>query len=385
VKTPPGRRSSARRRKSSTPGTAWTREITGYPVTVAQNALDRVGAIVSGAAAGLRYVIITDHTVRDLYGARVAASFGASDVSVLAIPAGEAQKTRDTWGRLTDQLLSAGHGRDSVIVALGGGVVGDLAGFVAATFMRGIPFVQVPTTLLAMIDASIGGKTGVDTTNGKNLVGAFHRPAAVVIDPLVLSTLPPREMRAGLAEAIKHGVIADDSYFAAIERAVPAIAATPPDFATIHDLIVRSIEIKGEVVERDEREAGLRKVLNFGHTIGHAVETLSGYSFLHGECIALGMALEAEVGERAGITAKGTADGIRRVLRAATLPVDRPRHMEPQRIIEVARGDKKARAGMIELAIPLALGRMAGEDSGWTIRIGEGLITEVLEECAEAG
>lgn len=364
--------------------TTWTRDVTGYPVTVAPDALERVAAISAEATSAHRFAIITDETVRDLYATRLAGTFVQSEVAVLAVPPGETHKTRESWARLTDQLLALGHGRDSALIAVGGGVVGDLAGFVAATFMRGIPFVQVPTTLLAMIDASIGGKTAVDTPHGKNLVGAFHRPAAVIADPTVLATLPPRELRAGLAEAIKHGVIADAAYFAHIRDALPALLA-PGGHATTYmaELIIRSIELKAAIVERDEREGGLRKILNFGHTLGHAIEALGNYQLLHGESISIGMALEAEVGERAGISARGTADAVRHVLDTAGLPSVRPRFLDPDRIIEVARGDKKTRAGSIELAIPLSVGKMAAEETGWTARIGEELIREVLDECAE--
>jgi 3-dehydroquinate synthase len=364
--------------------TTWMREVTGYPVTVAPGARRNVAALAAKATTAYRFAIITDETVRDLYAKEIAATFAPAEPLLLAIPSGEMYKTRESWARLTDQLLASGYGRDSAIIAIGGGVVGDLAGFVAATFMRGIPFIQVPTTLLAMIDASIGGKTGVDTQHGKNLVGAFHRPAAVIVDPTVLATLPPRELRAGLAEAIKHGVIADGAYLERIEKAVPTLLA--PDghaSAAMIELIIRSIEVKAGIVERDEHEGGLRKVLNFGHTLGHAVESLGGYELLHGEAISIGMALEAEVGERAGISARGTADAVRKVLEVAGLPSLRPLGLDPERLIEVARGDKKTRAGSIELAVPLEIGAMAGENTGWAARIGEELIQEVLEECAE--
>ena len=371
-------------RGADTRRTTWTRDVTGYPVTVAPDSLSRVAAIAAAATPAHRFAIITDETVRDLYATRVAETFAPSDVAVLTVPAGETNKTRESWSRLTDELLRLGHGRDSAIIALGGGVVGDLAGFVAATYMRGIPFIQVPTTLLAMIDASIGGKTGVETPHGKNLVGAFHRPVAVIADPTALATLPARELKAGLAEAIKHGVIADAKYFAQIRDSLQSLIA-PGGHATsrMTELIIRSIELKASVVERDEQEGGLRKTLNFGHTIGHAVEALGNYRLLHGEAISIGMALEAEVGERAGISERGTADAIREVLTAAGLPSARPRELDPAQIIETARGDKKTRAGSIEFAIPLGIGRMAAEETGWTARIGEELMREVLEECVD--
>ena len=379
-------------------GAAWSRTITGYSVTVAEHALHRVASVTAASTSAHRYAIITDETVRGLYAQSVADQFSAGIATTHSIPAGEASKTRESWARLTDELLAAGHGRDSAIIALGGGVVGDLAGFVAATYMRGIPFVQVPTTLLAMIDASVGGKTAVDTPEGKNLVGAFHRPAAVVIDPNVLATLPLRELRAGLAEAIKHGAIADARYFDWIRRWLPALLSergepVPSEGANdsvpernsaslMVELITRSIELKGAVVERDEHENGMRRILNFGHTIGHAVEALSGYRLLHGEAISIGMALEAELAERAGIAERGTAAALRQVLAAAGLPTERPQGIEPTRVIAMARGDKKTRGGMIELALPLAIGRMAGEERGWSVQLGDALLLEVLEERA---
>src|SRR5215207_9950142 len=195
-----------------------------YCVSIAEGLLDRLGDLVADAAPAHRYALVTDSTVRDLYAARALGALPAGAGGPFVVPAGESHKTRESWARLTDELLAAGFGRDTAVIALGGGVVGDLAGFVAATFMRGVPYVQVPTTLLAMIDASVGGKTGVDTPAGKNLVGAFHPPAAVLIDPLALATLPARELVAGLAEALKHGVVADADYFAELEAALPELA-----------------------------------------------------------------------------------------------------------------------------------------------------------------
>ena len=350
----------------------------GYTVSVATGAIDGVGPLVRQAAPAHRYAIITDEQVGALYADRVARSFGEEPPRILAIPAGESEKTRDRWARLTDQLIDAGFGRDSTIIALGGGVVGDLAGFVAATYMRGIPFVQVPTSLVAMIDASVGGKTGVDTTSGKNLVGAFHQPSAVIVDPQTLATLPVAHRRAGLAEAIKHGAIADADYFADIEEELPGLAESAPGPA-MHRLIARSIEIKAAVVQDDEREAGPRKALNFGHTIGHAIEQLSGYSILHGEAVAIGMVLEARAGERAGVTAAGTADRIESGLRAAGLPVSRPAAMPATAIVAATHGDKKARRGRVEYALPARIGGMAGADTNWGIPLDDHLVAEVLK------
>jgi 3-dehydroquinate synthase len=298
---------------------------------------------------------------------------------VLTIPAGESNKTREAWARLTDELLAKGHGRDSAIIALGGGVVGDLAGFVAATFMRGIPVVQVPTTLVAMIDASIGGKTAVDTPAGKNLVGSFHPPAAVLVDPQLLGTLPLRELRAGFAEAVKHGVIADEPYLDSVAASAPELlSAEGTKSDSMLSLIVPSIEIKAEIVSRDEREEGLRKILNFGHTIGHAVELVSGYSLLHGEAVAIGMALEGELAERIGLARAGTAAAITGALASAGLPTSLPAVLDGGAVMEAMRADKKGRSGKMQLALPLRIGTMAGADSGWTVSVSDDQLREVL-------
>ena len=360
---------------------AWTRAITGYPVTVGRGTLAAVGDIAAATASAHRYAVITDKTVGPLYADRIARSIPGGGVAVFAVDPGESYKTRDSWSWLTDQLLDLGFGRDSAIIALGGGVVGDLAGFVAATFMRGIPYVQVPTTLLAMVDASIGGKTGVDTPAGKNLVGAFHRPAAVIADLDVLATLPARHLRAGLAEAIKHGVIADADYFERVRSAVGSIVGDVARSDAVADLVSRSVEIKGDIVESDERESGRRKVLNFGHTLGHAIETLSGYTLLHGEAIAIGMTVEATVAECSGVAASGTADTIRDALERAGLATRLPADLDPARIVAAAHADKKVRAGSLELALPAAIGRMAGAEHGWTLTIPDALLLEQLRSA----
>jgi 3-dehydroquinate synthase len=314
-----------------------------------------------------------------LYGNQIVSSFGKGVADLLIIPAGETNKTRDTWARLTDQMLAKNCGRDSAVIAVGGGVVGDLAGFVAGTFMRGIPVVQVPTTLMAMVDASIGGKTAVDTPAGKNLVGVFHFPAAVVVDPQVLATLPLREMRAGFAEIVKHGVIANESYLREVAgSAQQLLGKAGPDSDTMLSVIVRSIEIKADIVSRDEREDGLRKTLNFGHTIGHAVELVSGYSLLHGEAVAIGMALEGRLAERVGVAKAGTADAITNALQAVGLPTELPQPFDRDAVFEAVGSDKKGRAGKMRFALPSAIGAMAGAETGWTVSVGDDQLREVL-------
>jgi 3-dehydroquinate synthase len=327
--------------------------------------------------------VVSDSNVAPLYAARLLAQLGGTGdvVPLCTIPAGEAHKTRDTWASVTDQLLEAKLGRDSAIIALGGGVVCDMAGFVAATFLRGVPVVHIPTTLLAMIDASIGGKTGVDTVHGKNLVGAFHQPRAVIVDPEVLSTLPLGELRSGLAEAIKHGAIADADYFDFISQRAGELLADRPekrDVLALNHVIEKSVRLKAGVVAADELETGARKALNFGHTIGHAIEMLSGYSMRHGEAVGVGMLLEATAAEREGITAPGTAALIRETLERAGLPTVRPSGPSIEAILESMRSDKKNRVGTIEYAVPARIGTMAAGDSGYTVRLRDTVVAEVL-------
>lgn len=349
-----------------------------YRVTIASGALDRIGDIVRDTAPAHRYAIITDANVGAIYGARVRDAIGAARVTVLRIPAGEAHKTRETWARLTDELLAAGFGRDSAVIALGGGVVGDLAGFVAATFMRGVPYVHVPTSLVAMIDASVGGKTGVDTAAGKNLVGAFHQPAAVIADLSVLGTLPRQHLRAGMAEALKHGVIADAAYFDAVSEIASDLAALDVTGDAMLGLVARSVEIKADIVRRDERESGVRKTLNFGHTIGHAVELLSDYTLLHGDAVAIGMVYESALAERFSAAEAGTASRIRSVVVAAGLPAVRPPSIGVEDIIVATRGDKKARGGYAEYALPSRIGAMAAANRGWAVAVDDSMVRDVL-------
>jgi 3-dehydroquinate synthase len=349
-----------------------------YRVVIGSGAAARIGELARAVAPAHRYAVVTDTNVGPLYAERVRDALDASRTSVVTIPAGESHKTREVWARVTDDLLGAAFGRDTTIIALGGGVVGDLAGFVAATFMRGVPYIQVPTTLLAMIDASVGGKTGVDTPAGKNLVGAFHQPAAVVADTSMLASLPSDQLRAGFAEAIKHGVIADAEYFERVRDAAARLSSLDVRGDLMLDLVARSVEIKAAVVASDERESGARKTLNFGHTIGHAVETCSGYSLLHGDAVAIGMVYESALAERLGVAESGTASRVREAVRAAGLPDARPSTISVDQILEAARGDKKARAGRVEYALPSKIGAMAGANRGWAMPVSDAAVREVL-------
>jgi 3-dehydroquinate synthase len=348
-----------------------------YRVTIAAGLRHDFAKHVAAVAPAHHYAILSDEDVAPHYAGDVVTQFARrGQASLHLMAAGEVHKTRETWARLTDDLLDAGCGRDTTILALGGGVVGDLAGFVAATFMRGVPVVQCPTSLLAMIDASVGGKTGVDTPAGKNLVGAFHQPAAVLVDVETLRTLPVAHRRAGLAEAIKHGVVADADYFDRIRAAMPELLEGNAE--RMLDLVTRSVELKAAVVRDDAREHGRRKTLNFGHTLGHAVELVSGFSLLHGQAVAIGMVLEARLAERLGVAARGTSDEIERVVRAAGLPAVRPPMLDADAILAATRHDKKARGGSVAYALPARIGVMAGQDTGWAIDVDDALVREVL-------
>lgn len=348
-------------------------ELLGYEVRVAPWLLDESGRIAARVAPAPTFAIITDANVGPIAAPQLVGSLRHfaphSRVILRAVTPGEAEKSREAWMRLSDWLLEERCGRDTTVIALGGGVVGDLAGFVAATFMRGVPFVQVPTSLLAMVDASVGGKVGVDTKHGKNLIGAFHQPAAVIIDPTVLQTLPRDHLRAGFAEIVKHGVIADEAYFDAALRLGSTMSradATTIDWHgdALADLVATSVRIKADVVGRDEQERGVRQVLNFGHTIGHAIELLSNFSLLHGDAIAIGMVVEARLAEQVGVASAGTATRLERGLSTIGLPTAIPAGMAAPAILDAMRLDKKARAGTLVFALPSSIGAMAEPDRG---------------------
>lgn len=356
-----------------------------YPVYCAPGALGALGHIVQQHAPAHRYVVISDEVVAPLHAARVMAALQqiapAERSTLLTLPAGEQHKTRAEWARLSDALLAWGAGRDTTILALGGGVVGDLVGFVAATFMRGVPVVQLPTTLLAMVDAAVGGKTAVDTPAGKNLVGAFHDPAAVVMDTALLNTLPPAVLRTGLAEMLKHGVLANAAYFAQVEETGRRLAQLDDRAraAALTPLVADSVRIKAAVVADDAREGGKRQVLNFGHTIAHAIEKLLDYRLPHGDAVALGMIVEAQLAELSGVAREPLARRIREALTAVGLPTTLPAGVDRDAVLHETHGDKKARAGAARYALPLALGEMDPAEGRWSRPVADALVRQALD------
>lgn len=351
----------------------------GYDVIVEPGSVSRLADVVREEAPASDYAIIADATVADLYGPTVRRQLQRHDLraQLFTFPAGEASKTRGTWSALTDDLLAAGIGRDACVIALGGGVTGDVAGFVAATYMRGVPVVQVPTSLLAMIDAAIGGKTGVDVPAGKNLVGAFHQPRIVVVDPELLHTLPPAELRNGCAEALKHGAIADARYLDWLQAHAGGILAG--ELPALYELVVGSVRIKARFVTHDERESGARKALNFGHTLGHALETTLDYAIAHGRAVAAGMVLESELGERLGVTAPGTAQRMATAVRTFGLPTDPPRDVDAEAVLAATRLDKKALARQPHYTLLAQPGAVARDRQGrWTHAVDDALVRAVL-------
>jgi len=328
-----------------------------YPIRLGAGTLAAAGPEIARRTAARLAVVISVPSVARRYAGTLERSLRAAGLRThrLLVPEGDRTKRLAVVARLYDALLAAGADRSSAVVALGGGMVGDLAGFAAATYLRGIPFVQVPTTLLAMVDASVGGKVGVNLPQGKNLVGAFHQPKLVWIDAAVLRSLPPRELAAGFAEVVKAAALWDAGLFARLERDAEALLALEP--RPLLRAIARAVAIKAEIVARDERESGPRMLLNLGHTLGHAVEKLAGYrGVLHGEAVAIGMVYAARRSEQLGYAPAGTEARVGGLLRRFGLPTELPPH--PRRAYLAAlEVDKKKQGGRIRYVVLRGIGR----------------------------
>jgi len=325
-----------------------------YPITIGSGLLtDR--NLLDSQIPGRDLLIVTNTTVAKLYLAQLTGSFSQRHIAECILPDGEQHKTLQTAGWVLDALVANKMNRDATVLALGGGVVGDIAGFAASCYQRGIGYVQMPTTLLAQVDSSVGGKTGVNHSGGKNLIGAFYQPRAVIADTDALSTLPDREFNSGLAEVIKHGVVWDPMLFAWLEKTIPQLLARDTEALTY--AIGRSCEIKATVVARDEREHNLRAILNFGHTFGHAIEAATSYeTYLHGEAVALGMIIAADLSCRLGMIDAAVKERLRDMLARAGLPTEAPR-IGAARAYELMQMDKKVLGGAIRLVLLEKLGR----------------------------
>ena len=345
-----------------------------YGIHIGMEILDRMGMILAKDGRVKRHVIVTDAHVDALHGKRVQEALEKADLRIdrIAVPAGEATKGMGSVLEVAGKLTDLGANRSSSLIALGGGVVGDLAGFVASIYMRGIPVIQVPTTLLAQVDSSVGGKTGVDTEAGKNLLGSFHQPAGVFIDCAFLGTLSEEQLRSGLAEVIKYGVIEDPVLLDEIEAAAGAGRLRDPAF--LARIVEASCRIKKGFVELDERDRGVRRMLNFGHTVGHAVEAASGYVLSHGEAVAIGMAAAARISERMHHLPAADVRRIESVIRAVGLPDRIPGNLDPEEIIARMAFDKKKEGEAVlfvllrKPGLPFANGAIPG-----------GIVRETLE------
>ncbi len=329
-----------------------------YDIVIEPGCLEQLGPRLREVAPHAAAAIVTDEAIEYTYGLTAARSMKDADYSttIAIMPQGETAKTLGTYRDLQEVMLNARLERGSPIVALGGGITGDVAGFVAATYLRGVPFVQCPTTLLAMVDASVGGKTGVNVPQGKNLIGAFHQPQLVLIDTDTLQSLPPRELRAGLAECVKHGVIRDEALFEWTVANAPRLLALESD--AMVELVRRNVEIKAAVVMADEKEAGERAHLNYGHTFAHAIEAATEYKvFKHGEAVSLGMMAAAKCAVDGRLCDPSVLERVQTALEALDLPV-RAELPPPIELVDAMSLDKKVRGGTIRLVLPEAIGRV---------------------------
>ncbi len=324
----------------------------GYEIVIREGLLGLVGEFLLPLTKGPDAVVVTNDTVKRLYGSRILRGLKAAGFkpTVLSLPDGERTKSLKWVSAILDELVRCRYERKTLLLALGGGVIGDVAGFAASIYLRGIPFVQVPTTLVAQVDSSIGGKTGVNHPLGKNLIGSFYQPKLVLSDPGVLRTLPAREYRAGLAEVIKYGVIADAEFFDFLERDMRRVLDLEP--TAVHHIIRTSSVIKAAVVSEDEREGDRRRILNFGHTVGHALETVTGYRrYKHGEAVAIGMVAAARLAGDLGLADSSVATRIRDVVEAAGLPAQLPPY-PASALIRAMRQDKKVQDKRIHFVLP---------------------------------
>jgi len=349
-----------------------------YEIRIGQNILDRMGLIITKNNWASRYIIITDSTVSNLYGEGILTILREMDlrVDMIDFPAGEASKNIQTSLQIVDRMIDLGADRATALIALGGGVVGDITGFVASVYMRSIPYIQIPTTLLAQVDSSIGGKTGIDLPQGKNILGTFYQPKAVFSDVAFLETLPPREFRNGLAEIVKHGIIDDVEFFNSLEAGTEALENR--DLGLIEEIIAQSCRIKCRIVEIDEMDKGLRRILNFGHTIGHAVEAESGYSISHGDAISMGMAAAALISERLRYLPSGDRERIISLIRRIGLPDRIPKVLSPDGVLSRIKRDKKKEGDIIHFVLLKKIGIPFVNGS-----VPEALIREIMEALEE--
>ena len=336
-----------------------------YEIAIAPSNLDKLGEQMALLKLGKKVLLVSNQTIFKHYGERAIGSLKAAgfEVAEVTLPIGERYKTLNSVQKIYDTALENRLERSSTMVALGGGVIGDMTGFASAAWLRGINFVQVPTTLLAMVDAAIGGKTGVNHPQGKNLIGAFHQPRLVLIDPEVLQTLPMREFRAGMAEVIKYGVIWDAQLFAEMEESKRLDQRRYLKPELMDNILTHSCQAKADVVGKDEKEAGLRAILNYGHTIGHAVESLTGYSVVnHGEAVAIGMVAAGQIAVELGLWQKAETERQDALIQKTGLPTQLPSGVDIEAIIEALQTDKKVKDGKVRFVLPTQIGAVTVTD-----------------------
>lgn len=331
-----------------------------YPIHIGEGILPRLGEFLAGAGLGGKIAVVSNPTVAKLYLEPVESALAKTGISVFPVllPDGEEHKTLASLGKIYDRLIAERLERKSCILALGGGVIGDMAGFAAATYLRGVPFVQVPTTLLAQVDSSVGGKTAVNHADGKNLIGAFYQPKLVIIDVSVLRTLPQRELTAGIAEVIKYGIIEDPELFQLLEEQVERLVHL--DLALLSQVIATSCAIKARVVEQDEREDDYRAVLNFGHTVGHALEAVTDYKrYLHGEAVGVGMVKATELSCKHNFCDGATLNRVINLISKSGLPTELPADLNLKLLIQGMEVDKKAAGGKVKFVMTRGIGQTA--------------------------
>lgn len=326
-----------------------------YPIFIGQGLLDQAD-LWTPYIRGQQVMVVSNETIAPLYLERTLQALTAYQVDSVILPDGEAYKTMETLQRVFDALLEKRHNRTTTLIALGGGVIGDMTGFAAACYQRGVDFIQIPTTLLSQVDSSVGGKTGVNHPAGKNMIGAFHQPRCVVIDTDTLNTLPDNELSAGLAEVIKYGLILDENFLCWLEASIPGLRERNPSL--LSKAIYRCCQIKADVVAEDEKEGGIRALLNLGHTFGHAIENFAGYGgWLHGEAVAAGTVLAAELSEQEDWLTSTDVARVKTVLQNAGLPLEPPKGMTTEHFLELMAVDKKVIDGQLRLVLLQALGK----------------------------
>ena len=352
-----------------------------YQIAIAPNLLSKIGDYLKTLDIGEKVLVVSNVMIFDEYGEQLISAIQSANFSVSyqILPAGERHKTLLSIQKIYDQALENYLERSSTFIALGGGVIGDMTGFAAATWLRGINVVQIPTSLLAMVDAAIGGKSGVNHPQGKNLIGAFHQPKLVLIDPQVLKTLPDREFRAGMAEVIKYGVIWDAELFQQLEAAERLDNLNYLSQELLQTILTHSCQAKADVVSQDEKEGGLRAILNYGHTVGHAIESLTGYRLVnHGEAVAIGMAVAGKIAVKMGYWSEEESTRQDQLITKAGLTTTVPYMLEIEDILETLKSDKKVKAGKVRFVLPEKIGTAIVTD-----QVSPEIISEVIKECQE--